>query len=514
MKNLFILLAICFASVFSSCKDFLDKKSYTDYNETILTKPEGAKALLNGIYNSFTKTEYYGRNMYAYEAAKGFDFFVRQSSGDIFERENRYAESTTATGQGSNLWITIYESIRTATTLLENIDKTQGLSSSEKEVMVGESKALRALAYFDLMRLFAYPPRFSVPGGEEYSEQYALGLPIIENMDMVNNILNYNIRRKTAQETYQYIENEFLAAKALLKDKTSPLGHINYVGVCTLLSRLYLYQNRWNDVISMGEEALTAAGAYSLIPYESYKTSYYKSFNSENIWELVYSLTDNISTTALNSLVRKPTYNNPGAANDGQVSQNIGNAAYGLFPATISLLQNTVNGVADVRGYLVCDLGIANKNYKGYRKYVGETYHHVYNLPVIRLPEIYLNLAEAYLSGSNVDIASAEKYYNYIRQARVKDSGFKTTDVEACKNLVYTERRRELMLEGHTYWDYFRRGQSFQRPELLENANKRTIAFGIGKTSGRIQVIYPIPLRELEANKAIRDQQNPGYDTL
>src|SRR5690606_2099256 len=154
------------------------------------------KALLNGIYDAFSKDTYYGRNMYGYEGAKGLDFFVRVSSGNTFERENRYSESTQSAGQASGLWMTIYGAIRTSTTLLENIDKTQGLSADEKAVISGEARALRALAYFDLMRLFAYPPRFSVPGGAEYDEQYALGLPIIENMDMVNNILQYEIRRK------------------------------------------------------------------------------------------------------------------------------------------------------------------------------------------------------------------------------------------------------------------------------------------------------------------------------
>lgn len=63
------------------------------------------------------------------------------------------------------------------------------------------------------------------------------------------------------------------------------------------------------------------------------------------------------------------------------------------------------------------------------------------------------------------------------------------------------------MLEGHNYWDYFRRGETMKRPELLENANKITIAFGYGsgKSQARMQVVYPIPLSELEANKAIRD---------
>lgn len=497
----------------SSCTKFLDKESYTDHDEDILTKPEGIRALLNGIYDSFTKDAYYGRNMYAYEGAKGMDFFVRLSSGNSFERENRYSESTSASGAGPGMWITIYGAIRTATTLVENIDKTEGLSLEEKETILGEATALRALAYFDLMRLFAYPPRFSVPGGAEYGEQFSWGVPLVENMDMVNNIYKHEVRRKTALETYTYIENEFIKAKDLLKNKAAIGGRINYVATCTLLSRVYMYMNKWDDVIEMGEEALRVGqSSFNLIPYNSYKTTYYKPFNSENIWELTYSLTDHIGSNSLNSLVRKPTYNNPGAPNDGQVSQNLGYAAYGLMPATVSFLKNTVNGIEDVRGYLVCDLGIANKDYKGYRKYVGESYHSVYNLPVVRLPEIYLNLAEAYLNKD--DISNAQSYYNLIRTARVQDADFKTSDVDQCKRLVYEERRRELMLEGHTFWDYFRRGETLKRPELLENANKITIAFGYGtKTNARAQVIYPIPLNELEANPAIRDQQTVGYES-
>src|SRR5690606_29549626 len=150
MKKLFTLLAICFVFILSSCKDFLDKESYTDYDETILTKPEGIRALLNGIYDSFSKDTYYGRNMYAYEGAKGLDFFVRLSSGNTFERENRYSEATASAGQASGLWMTIYGAIRTSTTLLENIDKTTGLSEEERATIIGETKALRALAYFDL----------------------------------------------------------------------------------------------------------------------------------------------------------------------------------------------------------------------------------------------------------------------------------------------------------------------------------------------------------------------------
>lgn len=519
MKKIRIyLVALLLLPGLSSCGDFLDKESYTDQDKEILKTPEGIEALLNGVYDIFQHANYYGRNLMAYEAAKGNDFFVRVSSGNSFERENRYAESTASSGAASGLWLKIYGGIRTATDVIEAIDGVQGMGEDDLHRVEGEARALRGLAYFDLMRLFAYPPRFSFPDGEEYNigatpGAYAWGVPILEGMDMANNIFDYEVRRDSAVTVYGYIEGELLEAKRLLTGTASRQGHVNYVAVCGLLARLYLYMERWDDVVEQGEEALrAAAGTYRMIPYDTYKTSYYKPFNSENIWELVYSLSDNNGGNSLNYLVRKPTYENPGAENDGQVSQAIGYAAYGLFPATVSLLQSDPD---DVRGYLVCDLGIANKDYKGYRKYVGETYHYVYNQPVIRLPEIYLTLAEAYLCKEGGSVALAEPYYNYVREARVNTTGFESSTVSGALAEVLTERRRELMLEGHNYWDYFRRGETMKRPELLENANKITIAFGYGsgKSQARMQVVYPIPLSELEANKAIRDQQNPGYET-
>ena len=83
LKRLTILLML---PGLSSCGDFLDKKSYTDYDKDVLTTPEGIEALLNGVYDIFQHTNYYGRNLLAYEAAKGNDFFVRVSSGNNFQR--------------------------------------------------------------------------------------------------------------------------------------------------------------------------------------------------------------------------------------------------------------------------------------------------------------------------------------------------------------------------------------------------------------------------------------------
>lgn len=507
-----LLSVICLGA--TGCADFLDKPSYSDYEEKDLLNEQGMTGLLNGIYDNFQSSSYYGASIYGYEISKGPDFFVRVSSGGSFERECRYSENTSSPGAATSIWTQIYKTIRTATDLIEKLNAgVPDMEDNMVKMYLGEAHGLRGLAYFDLMRLFAWMPRFSIEGGEEYEERYSLGVPILDTTDMAINPFKYKIRRATAADTYKYIENEFKLAKENLQGLETGAGHINYVAVCGLMARMYLYMERWDDVIAIGEEALAAAGAYDFLSYSSYKTSYYQSFNCENIWELAYTETDNCGGSALNYVARKETFNNPGAENDGKVSKALGYAAYGLFPEAQNILRKKSGAVEDVRGYLICDLGVnANPDYKGCRKYVGSSYHYVYNIPVIRLPEIYLTVAEAYLHLGNVP--AADEYYKALRAVRVLEtSGFETADPEVALGLLLEERRRELIMEGHTYWDYFRRGATMVREKAIENVRRRTVNFGLDKYQGRCQVIYPIPLKELEANVDIRDQQSPGYDS-
>lgn len=66
------------------------------------------------------------------------------------------------------------------------------------------------------------------------------------------------------------------------------------------------------------------------------------------------------------------------------------------------------------------------------------------------------------------------------------------------------------MLEGQNYFDMFRRGTSIRNRQYIELSNDRSITFG-SISSQHYRVVYPIPLREMNANPAIRNQQNPGY---
>lgn len=490
-----------------SCNKVLDKKPLDKYDSPIvLNTPEGADMLLNGAYSILSGRYYYGSLLYLYEAAKGPDFFVRNvSGGSSYYYENRYLESSSLNGNAKRAWQTIYSVIRNTTILIENIDNIAGDIDKLRKIK-GQAYAIRGLAYFDLMRLFAYPPIFSIEGKEKYDDKFKWGVPIIKDTETGFNIFEYEIRRETADSTYKYILEQFTMAKALLEGRVVEKGRIGPAAATALLMRVNLYMGRWQDVVDLGEDwLLKYEQQYSMISYTNYTSNYYKPYNSESIWEIGYTLDNSLSSNALNYWVRKPTYEIPSSEQDGTVSQNVGYAKLGLTWGNATNGKDFLTAYnKDVRQYLICKLGIQEKpDYYGIRKYVGDPYHYIHNIPVVRLPEIYLTLAEAYFNIS--DNLNATIYTSMVSEAR-RDA---STNVSSVLHIL-DERRREFILEGQTYWDYFRTARNITNRQIIESIDNASITFGAA--SGRsYRVVYPIPLAEMNANPAIRNQQNPGY---
>lgn len=505
MKRIYILFIISIL-ILSGCEKFLDKKPETAYDsEFTLTTIEGMDLLLNGTYSLLSGRYYYGFLLYAYEASKGPDFFVRNVSGGAsLLTECLYAESSTSNGNAKNAWKTIYQVIRNSTYLLDNIDSIPGDIEEIRRVK-GEASALRGLAYFDLMRMFAYPPIFSCSWGTKYDPSFKYGVPIIKDVEMGSDILDYEIERQTADSTYKFIESQMTLAANLLKGKVCKEGHVDHATALALLIRISLYMQKWDKVIEYGEEWISLYdGKYNLIPYESYKTNYYKTFNQESIWELNYPENNNLSSYSLNYWVRRPTYNDPESSIDGQVSEYIGYAKLGFTYGNSSNGLNFIQrNKTDVRSYLVCELGITGKDYRGCRKYVGNPNHYIHNIPIVRLPEIYLSLSEAYFNTG--DKPSATEYASKVSLVRRKAA----TSVSALTD-VLNERRMEFFLEGQTYWDMFRTATNIRNRQIIESIDDASITFG-STTGASYRTVYPIPLAEMNANPAIRNQQNPGY---
>jgi hypothetical protein len=509
MKTIKKILCILLLLPIFSCEKYLDRQPLTMYEMDVVLTVEGMEMLLTGAYSIMAGSGYYGQRLYLYEAAKGPDFFMRNVGGGAsFTSETAYTTSTRTNSNALALWETAYRAIRNLTILINNIENVRGDVEVLRRIK-GEALLLRGLCYFDLMRLFAYPPIFSIPGHSRYQEVFQWGVPIINTVKEGSTIFETEVRRETAETTFAFIVDQFQRAYNLLEGRPSTLGYANAPTAKALLIRTYLYLENWGKVIELGESWIGRYGArYSMIPWESYPTTYYKPFNSESVWEFNYTTaSNNLGATAINFWVRRPTYNEPGSPNDGKVSENLGYAKLGFswgHPIRgLDFLQVFPN---DIRQYLICEMGIEGfPDYYTIRRYVGNPTHSVHNIPVVRLPEIYLSIAEAHAQEGNLEEAS---YYTSLVSIPRRKMATNVTSVFH----VLDERRREFILEGHTYWDFYRTNRDLTERQIIEANDNSLITFSeaiFGRRSYR--TVYPIPLAEMNANPAIRNQQNPGY---
>ncbi|MCL2028682.1 MAG: RagB/SusD family nutrient uptake outer membrane protein, partial [Bacteroidales bacterium] len=334
MKTLRNICCILFLFSIVSCDKMLDKEPLTLLEKEDILTPRGMTTLLNGAYSRMASRNYYGQYLFLYEAARGTDFFMRNvTGGSSFHTEARANDNEQNDGNNRRFWQTAYNAIRNLTILIENIGDVEG-SREELDRIKGEAHVLRALCYFDLMRLFAYPPIFSIPGQARYQDaRYHWGVPIINSVEVGTNVYEYEILRETADSTFRFIVEELEKGFLLLDGRSSRgPGFVNASTALALLVRTYLYLNEWQNVIDYGEHWLAMYGSqYSMISWDNYPSSYYKPFNSESIWEFGYSAADNLGTDALNYWVRYPTHNDFGSANDGRITtNNVGFAKLGF----------------------------------------------------------------------------------------------------------------------------------------------------------------------------------------
>ena len=128
------------------------------------------------------------------------------------------------------------------------------------------------------------------------------------------------------------------------------------------------------------------------------------------------------------------------------------------------------------------------------------------DMPVFRLPEMYLIYAEAVKrGGAGGDVATAVGYINLMRERAFNNNSGNISSVDLTLDFILDERARELYWEGHRRTDLVRYGR-FTTAEYLWPW-KGGVASGTAVESFRN--IYPIPAADINANRNLN--QNIGY---
>jgi hypothetical protein len=327
----------------------------------------------------------------------------------------------------------------------------------------GEARFLRALTYFNIVRLWGNAPLILQP----ITTQEA-----------------YSQVRNNASEIYSAIEADLIFAEQLPKKYAddADLGRATSGAAKVLLAKVYLTQRKQNEAVVLLEDLITNyAEVYGLQPTPEDIFDVTKKMNKEIVFAVRFSKTipgENSST--------HDAYTNK----------------FGLDAALLSGYKGT-----DKRKAL---LGYTRINstfiVKKYAEAPDPTTNNIgFDFPVLRWADVLLMYAEALneVGYSSDETGAAFTALNAVRSRATASLYNNTTltDQSSFREAVLLERRLELPLENHRWFDLLRTGKAIDAMKVVK----------LDITDN--DLLYPIPESEvLIMNNPTGFPQNPGYE--
>jgi len=156
MKKHIAFIGIVAASMFSSCSSFLEEDPKDFLGEESFYKTEAdAVTGLNGVFGILQSQNYYQRTVWLVTELSGDCLQALSNAGGRQEIQNyTFTDNTAEIG---NWWINPYTLIGRANDLLEKVPLID-MDQTKKNVILGNARFLRGMAYFDLVRSFGKVP--------------------------------------------------------------------------------------------------------------------------------------------------------------------------------------------------------------------------------------------------------------------------------------------------------------------------------------------------------------------
>ncbi|MBC5864102.1 RagB/SusD family nutrient uptake outer membrane protein [Flavobacterium turcicum] len=497
LKNLFVATAVL--SMVSCSEEFVEVTPKGSFlSENYYANQDQATAALVGVYDPIRKNSSGFENMIAMMNAGSDDHFAGGGGPtDGAGIQGFSSHSLTPTTIPGSFWNDHYQGIFRANTLLLKIPGV-AMPEEVKARFTGESKALRAIYYFNLVRLFK-------------------NVPLL--LDPLTATNMYTVEQATPQAVYEQIEKDLLDAINLLPNRVNvetESGRLNKGAAQAMLGKVYLFQGKKTEAASIlaqvnGTPGTTNQYGNKLLTKFSDLWVVGNKFNTESLIEVSHTSAGNSDWgfwgsgrdegNSLNVMVGPRSYSKtvgstaadlPSGWAFNLITQDLYDAIKNdpRFESTIYDLKtlkeagqaNYIGAYQDTGYFLNKFLprkedvrtggGAAELNYKQ-------------NSYILRLADSYLMEAEALGSGPR-----AQALLDAVR-SRVGLPTIPVT-IDAIKN----ERRMELAGEGHRFFDLVRWGDA-------------TAKLGSRGFNAGVDEIFPIPERELQGTKL---KQNPGYN--
>jgi tetratricopeptide (TPR) repeat protein len=475
MKKIFNIVILASAMLMSCSEDFLNIIPESSVTVDILYKTD--KDFQDAVTGCYTALRSAYSDRYVFGDVRSDDAWHALGNNVTMNAIDGFAERSSE-GVFANAWQYYYLVIFRANAILQEIQKFDDTTIPNKARHVAEAKFLRALAYFDLVNLFGDVPK-------------------------VTTVVTVEEAYKTGRAKVDVIYNEVIIPDLLDAEAGLPasytgtnIGRATSGAAKSMCGKAYLYIKDFAKAEAKLAEVVSS-NTYSLLPKYSDLFDYTKNeHHKEYIFDIEYIPGGlGLGSHFSNSFIPKST----GAFADTYF--NIKGGLGELNTPRIELFN--AFSKTDVRRDITID---TNKVFYKFiqistftKKYIAATASlndSPVNWKVIRYADVILMYAEALNENSKTTEALVQ--LNKIR-LRVALPTYTGLTKDQARTAIYDERRFELGMEGHRWFDLVRTGRAL------------SIMAPIGMKS--YNTVFPIPLREIQViNNPSIFPQNEGYD--
>ncbi|NDV78595.1 RagB/SusD family nutrient uptake outer membrane protein [Dysgonomonas sp. 511] len=501
IKNIFCGAIACMS--LAAC-NFLDEAPYSELtNEnwgsgdkdhaTEYTTATQMEQLLTGAYGDFA-SEFWQLDLYIMNEAQSDNAYAGEDKDQT--RQIDEFRMSSSNGTASRDWSYLYSHISKANTIIEWIPKIKDSALTEKRrgEISGDAHFMRAIAYFNLVRLFGhvplitqYIPEISVDNIEEiYPLLYPSQAEISDIYTQIIDDLEY-----AEENVMDYSADKFKITKALVRLQLAEVyatkdGFQNadwnqvkkYAKLITSDTRYGLLDN-FDDLFAIDDNPASGTLPNINLKNEHSKESIfevdYNSWSTLGNWgaQMVYGLDWKKFCTPSQDLHRAFT-------NAGDVVRRDATIRFG-----------NVTGKWTDKYWAANQYPFSNKMRA----------QEAANIVLFRLPEAILLLADAENELGN--LTEAKKLVDIVRD-RAGLTGTTANTKETMRLAIENEHRLEFALEGKRWFDLKRRGRFIQ---AMKACTDHQSEYAGSLNDNRL--IWPIPQSEKEMNENL--VQNPGY---
>lgn len=465
MKTKLILLLTLSLFGLNGCKQsFLDLKPYDSQPLSDALKTEADLGVaLSGMYTVARQYNVFGRTIPFIGDLSADNVYISALNSGRYPQENAYIVNAQNTDI-RDTWTLAYTVILEA----NNIINAQPTSTTVVSQYQGEALTMRALMYWELVKLFAKPYT---------ADPNAAGVPLVLQYDP-----NLRPARNTVKEVYTQIVADLTKSFGQMAGTRPNSSYITKYVAEALLAKVYLHQGDYANALKSAEDVIKNGG-YTLTPATNLNAYWANPAPVTNKLETIFELSnDGVSNEGFNSLAN---IYNPNGYGDGLATTDLYNLYTGTDARKGLILPGTRGGAAAL---------VVNK------------YQNVLNnadkddVKIIRYADVLLIAAESAARTGNEPLALT--YLNQLAQRRDPSLTAYALSGNTLVNAIITERRKELAFEGDRLDDLNRLRLPIQRNDQYPSTARLIPADDYRR-------INPIPQVEIDSNKQI--VQNPNY---